>query len=231
MLNDLFDYENIKIYQNKDYFKFSIDSILLAEFVKINKNDKKVLDLCTGNIPVPLVLSYKNKDLKITGIEIQKEIFELASKTLEFNNKKNINIINDNINNVDKYIEKNSIDIITCNPPYFKNSLKNDNNIKSIARHEVFLELEDIFKISVMYLKDNKSLYMIHKPERLDEIFYFSNKYNIKLKEILFVNNKNNIPILVLIKAVKNSKYGLKIKCINEIEKYDSYKNIFEVIK
>ena len=80
-LNDLFDYPNLKIYQYKKYFKFSLDSILLAEFVKINKITQNILDLCTGNAAVPLILSTKTK-AHIDGFEIQKEIFELAKESI-----------------------------------------------------------------------------------------------------------------------------------------------------
>lgn len=118
--NDLFDYKNRYIMQMKDGFKFSLDSLLLAEFVKVKKDDKKILDMCTGNAPVPLVLSLKT-NAEIVGFEIQKEISELALESVAINGlEKNIRIINDDIKNIDNYFESNTFDIITCNPPYFK---------------------------------------------------------------------------------------------------------------
>ena len=135
-INDLLNYNNIKIYQNKNYFNFSLDSILLPNFVQLNKNINKILDLCTGNIPVPLVLSTKT-DAKIYAIEIQKEIYELALKTLRINKLENkIVLINDDAKNAINNFETDSFDLITCNPPYFKctdKSIKNDNKIKSIS--------------------------------------------------------------------------------------------------
>jgi len=101
-INDLLNYNNMKIYQNKNYFNFSLDSILLPNFVQLNKNIKKVLDICTGNIPIPLVLSTKT-DAKIYAVEIQKEIYELALKTLKINKLEDrIILINDDAKNVIK---------------------------------------------------------------------------------------------------------------------------------
>ena len=77
VINDLVYFKDIKIVQNKDYFNFSLDSILLPNFIQINPTTKKILDLCTGNAPIPLVLALKT-DAKIYGVEIQKEIYDLA---------------------------------------------------------------------------------------------------------------------------------------------------------
>ena len=228
VINDLYDYKNLKIVQNDEYFKFSIDSILLAEYVKVAKNDNKIIDLCSGNLPIPFILNYKcNKN--IDAVEIQKEIYDYGMESLKLNNKIDcIKFYNDDVKNVVNYLKINSYDIVVCNPPYFKNSLENENIVKSIARHEITINLEDIINTASLLLKNNKSLYMVHIPNRLDEIILLCNKYNINVKEIVFLNNSNNKPMLILIKAIKNSKIGLKIKYLNDVNLLKSYKNIFE---
>ena len=228
VINDLFDYKNLKIVQNEDYFKFSIDSILLAEYVKITKNDNKIIDLCSGNLPIPFILNYKYGK-KIDAVEIQKEIYNYGLESLKINNKKDwINYYNEDVKNLVNILEKESYDVVTCNPPYFKDSIKNDNLIKSIARHEIKINLEDIIKIASYLLKNNKTFYMVHIPNRLDEIILLCNKYNMNIKEIVFVNNTNKEPMLILIKAVKNSKIGMKLKYLNDANILKSYQNIFE---
>ena len=228
VINDLFDYKNLKIVQNEDYFKFSIDSILLAEYVKITKNDNKIIDLCTGNLPIPFILNYKYGK-KIDAVEIQKEIYNYGLESLEINDKKDwINYYNEDVKNLVNILEKESYDVVTCNPPYFKDSIKNDNLIKSIARHEIKINLEDIIKIASYLLKNNKTFYMVHIPNRLDEIILLCNKYNMNIKEIVVVNNTNKEPMLILIKAVKNSKIGMKLKYLNDANILKSYQNIFE---
>ena len=120
VVNDLLNYSNLKIVQDDNFFNFSLDSVLLPNFVKINKGTKKILDLGTGNAPIPMILSTMTS-AKIYGIELQKEIYDLAIESLKINNLEDrIEIINDNIKNLDKYFESNSFDVIVSNPPYFK---------------------------------------------------------------------------------------------------------------
>ena len=147
--NRLLNYKDMYIYQNDEWFTFSIDSVLLANFTKINLRDKNIMDFCTGNAPVPMLLSYKTKN-KIIGVELQKEVYDLAVKSINCNNLSDkIEIINYDIKNISDLYESDSFDIITCNPPYFETKnieLQNDNKIKNIARHEVAISLEDIIK-------------------------------------------------------------------------------------
>ena len=228
--NDLFDYKMRYIWQLEDGFKFSLDSLLLAEYVKLS-NNKKILDMCTGNAPIPLVISLKTNS-EIVGFEIQEDIANLAKMSVQENKlESQIRIINDDINNIGNYYQEEYFDIITCNPPYFKknSSLINMSDYKSIARHEVKIDLENIFKLSYKYLKSNGTLYMVHRPERLDEIIILANKYKINVKEIaLIVTNKTMIPSLVLVKCVKLSNLGIKFRKIIDVSKYSTYQHIFE---
>ena len=228
--NDLFDYKMRYIWQLEDGFKFSLDSLLLAEYVKLS-NNKKIPDMCKGNAPITLVISLKTNS-EIVGFEIQEDIANLAKMSVQENKlESQIRIINDYINNIGNYYQEEYFDIITCNPPYFKknSSLINMSDYKSIARHEVKIDLENIFKLSYKYLKSNGTLYMVHRPERLDEIIILANKYKINVKEIaLIVTNKTMIPSLVLVKCVKLSNLGIKFRKIIDVSKCSTYQHIFE---
>src|SRR5574344_209239 len=144
--NDLFDY-GLSIYQDQEAFKFSLDSILLAEFVERKNNVKKIVDFCTGNGAIPLILSTRMTS-KIVGFEIQKKPSELAYNSVKTNNlEKQIKIVNANLNEVLEYILPETIDVVTCNPPYFKynqTSLVNSKDEKAIARHEIETNLDEI---------------------------------------------------------------------------------------
>ena len=215
VLNDLLNYNNLKIYQNTEMFSFSLDSILLPNFVTLNKNIKNILDIGSGNAAIPLILTTKTQ-AKITGIEIQEESYKLGKKSIEYNNLENrINFINDDIKEYVKNIESDSFDTITCNPPYFKvndQSRFNDNDYKTIARHEVKLNLEDLFKIARKLLKNNGNIAIVHRPERLIDIIEEMKKNNIEPKKIQLVypgiNKEANI---LLIEGIKNGRPGLKI--------------------
>ncbi len=208
--------KNLKIYQDDSYFKFSLESVLLPNFVKINLRDKKILDLCSGNCPIPLLLSLKTK-AHIYAVELQKEIYELGVKSIKINNKEGqITLINDDILNLKQRFKGDLFDIITVNPPYFKvieKSLVNKNNVKAVARHENNLTLDKLFSISFYLLKTNGSFYMVHRTERLIEILELLNKYHLIPKELEFIYPKDKSESkLFMIKAVKYGHNGLKVK-------------------
>ena len=211
-INDLYDY-GYKIVQNSDYFKFSLDSMLLANFVGINMADSKLLDFCTGNCPVPIILSNSIKN--IVAFEVQKEIYELGDESLKLNNINNVRLINDDIKNIGNYYEEGYFDIITCNPPYFKvidSSRINDNNVKAIARHEILIKLEDIISLAYKYLRDKGKLYMVYRPDRLMEILKLFDKYKFGVKKLqCCYNNSDSLSSMILIEAMKNGQDDLKI--------------------
>lgn len=215
VLNDLLDYNNIKIYQDTEMFSFSLDSVLLANFVTINTKTKRILDIGTGNAAIPLFLSTKTSS-SITGIEIQNDVYELAKKSVEYNKLENqISIINDDIKHYYLNQESDSFDTITCNPPYFKVSKEsklNDSDYKVYARHEVSLNLNDIFLIARKLLKNNGNIAMVHRPDRFVEIIQLMKENNIEPKKIQFVYPyKGKDANILLVEGVKNGKPGLKI--------------------
>lgn len=211
--NYLLGYNNLKIIQDNEMFNFSLDSVLLPNFVTINEKISEILDIGTGNGPIPLILSTKTH-AHITGVEIQKEVSIMAKESVEINKLENqITIINDDIKKLN--FENESFDIITCNPPYFevKNKSKmNKNNYKTIARHEVKINLNEICKISRKVLKNNGILCLVHRPDRLIEILTTMRKYNIEPKKMQIVYpNKEKEANIILIEGRKNGKKGLKI--------------------
>ena len=215
VINDLVD-TKLKIYQDDNYFKFSLESILLPNFVNVNLRDKKILDLCSGNCPIPLCLSLKTK-AHIYAVEIQKEIYELGKKSIEINNKQNqITLLNEDVCNLKDVFQSDTFDIITVNPPYFKlldKSLINKNQIKATARHEKKLTLDKLFEISFYLLKTNGRLYLVHRTERLIEILDTLKKYHLMPKEIQFIYSKSGQESkLFMIKAVKYGKEDMKVK-------------------
>lgn len=211
-INDLYDY-GYKIVQKSDYFKFSLDSMLLANFVNINMSDSKLLDFCTGNCPIPIILSNSIKN--IVAFEVQKEIYELGDESLKLNNINNVRLINDDIKNIGNYYEEGYFDIITCNPPYFKvidSSRINDNSVKAIARHEILIKLEDIISLAYKYLRDKGKLYMVYRPDRLMEILKLFEKYKFGVKKLqCCYNNSDSLSSMILIEAMKNGQDDLKI--------------------
>lgn len=213
--NYLLGYKNLKIIQDNDMFNFSLDSVLLPNFVTLNKKAKNILDIGCGNAPIPLILSTKTS-AKITGVEIQKEVYDLAIESVKLNKKKDqIHILNKDINDYYNEIETDSFDVITCNPPFFKykdTSNTNKNDYKTIARHEVKLNLSQLFLIAKKLLKNNGVIAIVHRPERFVEVIDEMRKNNIEPKRAQFVYPKKDLEAnIMLIEGSKNGKPGLKI--------------------
>lgn len=232
VLNDLYDYVPLKIYQNEDNFKFSLDSILLAEYVDIKSKTKSILDICTGCGSVPLILSTKTNAL-IDGCEIQENIFNLAVDSIKYNNLDNqITIFNCDAKDLNEFVKNKKYDIITCNPPYFKlsgDNIINENEELAIARHELKINLDDVFKIASSHLNDKGEFYLVHRVDRMDEVIITANKYNLNVKKITLVKTKEvNQPTLLLVKCIKNSGFGVKVTDVFNIEERETYKDMFK---
>ena len=165
VLNDILGYPNRKIYQNTDFFSFSLDSVMLANFVTIKLRDKNLLDLGTGNGVIPLVLSLRTSK-PIVGVEIQEPLVHLAKKSVDYNHLNNqISIYHVDMK---KYISPETIevyDVITCNPPYFKVNDKNffneqEENIKrarSLLPKELLDEIKEQQELKIKVEKQFKN--------------------------------------------------------------------------
>ena len=225
-IDDL-EFKNLKIIQNQDGFCFGIDSVLLADFAKGIKKDAKVLDLGVGTGIISILLCGKTNLSNITGVEIQEEVAEMANRSSKLNNlEKKFKVLNENIINLKTIYDKQSFDAIVTNPPYKKRNtgIVDENEKKIISRHEITATLEDFIKVSSELLKDKGELYMVHRPERLVDIFSLMRKNKIEPKTLRMVySNINKEPKLILIKGVKNAKPFLKIE--NNLYIYDNNGN------
>ena len=212
-IDDL-EFKDLKIIQNKNNFCFGIDSVLLTDFAKKMKSNSKVIDLGTGTGIIPILLSGKTHSTNFVGIEIQEEVANMATRSVKLNNLENrIEILNENIINLKSKYKKGSFDVVITNPPYKKinTGVTNENDKKLIARHEITATLEDFIEIASYLLKDFGEFYMVHKPDRLVDIFNIMRQKKIEPKKIRFIYpNKNRKTNLILIKGIKNGKQFLE---------------------
>lgn len=208
--------KDMKIIQRADYFSFSLDSLLVSEFASILKSTKTILDLGTGNGVIPLFLSKRTR-AKIYGIEIQKVSYDLACRNIKLNNlEEQISLICDDMKNSLKYFKPTSLDLIVCNPPFFKftGDKKQLNDLDSLtyARHEITIDLDGIIKTASSLLKDKGYFTMVHRVDRLVDIIETMKKYNIEPKRMRFCYSKlNKEGKILLIEGVKFGSSGLRI--------------------
>lgn len=207
--------KGLKILQKKDGFCFGMDSVLIANFAKISRKNAIVSDLGTGTGIISILVAGKQNPKKIYAIEIQEELVNMAKRSVEYNNLEDkIEVINADIVGISKGEFNKKFDYVISNPPYKKmnTGLINDNQKKLISRHEIKCTLRDVVYEASKLLKDNGVFYLVHRPDRLCDIFNVMREYKIEPKEIQLVYpHVNEEANLVLIKGVKCGKPFLKV--------------------
>lgn len=202
------NHQDIVVYQDDEMFCINTDTTVLGEFLNIYRNDT-VLDMGTNNGALLLYASLFNPK-KLIGLEINSKALELAKKNLDENHITNYQLINDNI----VTYKGEEVDVIICNPPYFKTPKDElcENEYKALAKHEGELTLELLIASIRRNLKNNGTLYFLFLTSRLQEVVDEMKKNKLRIKEMKFVYDVNKeLSNVVLIKAVKGGNYGMKV--------------------
>lgn len=200
-----------KIIQNREAFSYGMDAILISNF---SKATGKVMDLGTGSGIIPIRLADEKRVKKIYGVEIQKYVAQLAQASVELNGlEEKIEILHMDLRKLTERFGKSTFDTIISNPPYMRagSAIVNREKNFALARHEITCNFEDIIRIADYLLKPLGKVYIVHRPDRLTDIFYTMRKYKIEPKYIRFVQAKlNRRPNLILLEGIKHGKPDLK---------------------
>lgn len=215
--------ERLRIIQAKDILAFSMDAVLLAQFVHVPIQKGKIIDLCSGNGVIPLLLSERTKGT-ITGVEIHPRLVDMAKRNIMLNGLEGrIEMYEADINDLPESLLKETFDVVTCNPPYFpltKDTKKNIHEHLYIARHEVYCTLEDCLRVSSRLVRQRGKVAFVHRPERIVEICLLMKKYRIEPKRMQLVYPKKEKEAnMLLIEGIKDGQPGLK--CLPPLVVYD----------
>ncbi|MGP7819490.1 tRNA1(Val) (adenine(37)-N6)-methyltransferase [Niallia sp. 01092] len=207
--------EELKIIQSPSVFSFSLDAVLLANFVSVPINKGKLVDLCSGNGVIPLFLSLRTKGT-IIGVEIQERLYDMANRSIMYNNlQEKVSMIHKDIKEVPAIIGYEKYDVVTCNPPYFQTDSSEEINVNehfAIARHEILCTLEDTIRISSQLVKQGGKVAFVHRPGRFLDIVTLMRQYRLEPKRIRFVYPKKGKDAnVLLVEAIKDGKPDLKI--------------------
>lgn len=208
---DVLKRENIQIIQSPSVFSFSLDAVLLADFAAVPRvKSGKIVDLCSGNGAVAFLLTGKTQN-PILGVEIQEQLVDMARRTVQLNGlEEKVSFLHADINDVTEHIRPDTVDVITCNPPYFRNyeaSTKNELDTFTIARHEIYLTLEQLMEQTSKLLKMNGKAYFVHRPDRLLEILDVMRANRLAPKKLRFIYPKANKEAnMILLEAIKDGK-------------------------
>ncbi|WP_312699833.1 tRNA1(Val) (adenine(37)-N6)-methyltransferase [Sedimentibacter sp.] len=205
--------KGLRIIQNKKWFCFGMDAVLLTNYCDI-KNNSTVVDLGTGTGIIPILLSGKRNYSKAYAIEIQEEVAEMAKRSVMLNDLQDkIEVLNIDLKDVLNHLPSNSFDAVISNPPYKLNNsgIVNPSDKKAISRHEIMCSLEDVISTASSLLKQYGRFYMVHRPDRLADIMCLLRKYRLEPKQIRFVHPRAaEKPNMILIRASKNGNPELK---------------------
>jgi len=214
MTSDAFFNGKILIKQNKTGYRFSIDAILLASHVDTHPGDR-VIDIGTGCGIIALMLAYRNPEIKVYGIEVQKSLSVLAAHNVKKNNMEDqIEIICADVKDLKKSAISGAADIVVCNPPYrkAKSGRVNPDNQRAFARHEIKITLPDVFETAGGLLRVSGKFIMIYPSERTADIIMHMRLSGIEPKYLRFIYSKKNAESkLVIVEGVKGGRPGAMI--------------------
>ncbi|OIK16744.1 hypothetical protein BIV60_03160 [Bacillus sp. MUM 116] len=207
--------EDLRIIQSPSVFAFSLDAVLLARFVYVPIQKGNLVDLCSGNGVIPLFLSARTKG-KITGVEIQERLYDMAIRSIEYNDLQDrLKMIHGDIKDMPKQLGHGNFDVVTCNPPYFVTPKAGEINLNehlAIARHEIHCTLEDAIRVSSQLVRQGGKVAFVHRPGRLMDIITLMRQYRLEPKRIQFVYPKiGKEANTLLIEAIKDGSPDLKI--------------------
>lgn len=205
--------EDLRIIQNDAVFSFSTDALLLGHFTKVKKRNC-ILDMCSGNGVIPLLLSAKGLN-PITGVEIQPQLVDMARRSFAYNQLDDrITMLEMDINRLVETFQPASFDLVTCNPPYFKANQAHQHQIEAhkIARHEIFCTLDDCFRVAKHLLKEGGRIVMVHRAERLLDLLEAMRRHRIEPKQLHMVYSKpGQSAQTIVVEGRKGGRQGLKI--------------------
>ncbi len=225
---------NIRLIQDPEQFCYGVDAVILADFAdSLYPAFKVAADLGTGNGIIPLILSHKNCDAHITGVEIQPEAADMAMRSCSLNGlEEKINFVVADVGDIadgmlsesikDLALCEGTMDMVTCNPPYFVKggAIPSSSKAKFIARHETTAGVEDFIKAAEKLLKRKGHFFMVHRPSRLADIMYYCRKYGLEPKDMRMVVPKpGEAPNIVLIHCIKGG--GRELNVMKELSVYN----------
>lgn len=201
--------QGIQIIQSSEVFAFSLDAVLLADFVRPNHRHRlQTIDICAGNGAIGLFLNRKLNG-QITEVELQSRLADMAKRSVQLNDLEDrYTVLNADVKDIFEYVKKDQFDIVTCNPPYFKSlptSQKNPNRYLALARHELAIDLPTVADRMSGLLKMNGKGYLVHRPERLPEIIQTLEAHRLAVKRVRFAYPKpGKATNIVLIETIKD---------------------------
>ncbi len=207
--------DGLRLMQDSDLFCFGTDSVLLANFVRASAGSR-IVDLCSGNGIIPVLLSAKTKARSIVGVELLKESYDLAIQNVALNSLEDkVSFINDDLKNWQAHFGTGYADVVTCNPPYMKvgAGFTNPHDLKAAARHEIHACLNDITDAASKILRFGGKFYMVHRADRLCDVLCAMRNSKLEPKRLAFVHSSpDRAASLILVEGMLGANASLRLE-------------------
>ncbi len=204
----------LKFLQPKQGYRFSIDAVLLADFIVV-KPEERLIELGTGSGVISLLVSALTPAREIIGLEIQERLVTLARENVTINHLEDrLQIIQGDLRYITRLFRVGEFDVVCSNPPYRKvgTGRINPDNEQAIARHEISCQLSDLLSACKYLVKPKGKVFLIYLPERLSELLRQMSNYRLEPKRIRCVHSSEKTSAsLVLVEAHRDGSPGVKI--------------------
>ncbi|WP_262316484.1 tRNA1(Val) (adenine(37)-N6)-methyltransferase [Lacticaseibacillus parakribbianus] len=200
--------QGVRLIQSKTVFAFSLDAVLLAAFAEVKKTSR-VVDLAAGNGAVGLFVAPRTKG-QVTLIELQPRLADMAQRSVALNGFEHVDVHRLDLKDASRVVANDSVDVVTCNPPYFKvqpGSVQNPNQHLALARHELTTDFKTVCEVTAGLLKYQGKAFFVHRPDRLAELLSTMVAAGLAPKRVRFVHPKAEREAnMVLIEGIKAGK-------------------------
>ncbi|WNQ11656.1 tRNA1(Val) (adenine(37)-N6)-methyltransferase [Paenibacillus aurantius] len=204
---------DLKIIQSDDVFSFSMDAVLLARFCSVPVRGR-ILDLCSGNGVIPLLLTTRTK-APIWAVEIQERLADMAERNVKINRlEEQIQVLHQDLKNSHTHFGYGVFDLVTVNPPYLPvvAGEQNGNPHFAAARHEIYSTLEEVIAACAKLVRTGGKVAMVHRPSRLTDILCLMRQYKLEPKRLRFVHPRAGEEAnMILVEAMRDAKPDVRL--------------------
>ena len=214
LTTDTFFNGRIAVQQNRSGYRFSIDAVLIAHHTKPRPGDT-VLDLGTGCGIIPLILVYREPEIKVYGIEVQEKLADIASLNIGQNKMSgNITIFCMDMKKLKYDMVSGPVDLVVSNPPYRRaeSGRINPDRERAVARHEIKVTLYDVVETASRMLRVSGRFIIVYPAERMTDILTQMRTSGIEPKFLRTIHSERNTEAkLILAEGIKGGRPGIKI--------------------
>jgi len=204
----------LRVKQMRQGYRFSIDAVLLANFVG-PLTTETVLDLGTGCGIIPLILAFRYREIVAHGVELQPELADIAARNALDNGLSDRVLIHAlDMKQVSPFLTSGPVDLVVCNPPFhpvYTGRISPDSQ-RAVARHEIGITLFELVETAGRMLRDGGRFAAVYPVGRMDDMLLEMRREGLEPKILRLVHPKENGPAkLFLVEGIQGGREALEV--------------------